>query len=417
MRMSKNQRGPRAGFTLLEIILAMSLSFFLLAALYQAIVMQAQYSEYAAAEMRESQIARTLLHRIAAEIRAVEPPPAPRRWQSLPDEQKPETEQSTPEELEKETVPDQPDDTNAVESPTEAAPVSNPFSRAEQAHALLAFGESESASEGFAATLPSTTETEEATLASAPERFSLLGTSNRLLIRCHYDENADSVVEQFHADPMATPQAGLGGDSKQSAAGNVRQIFYFMRPNPALEEESLSADFSEDEEVISTYQGLVRQEIKRPWSIEAATVASLQMEPYFEMESEERIPSQESVTVPKEPRTSTDEIPPEEYVQTKIVAEPITAIKFRYHDGSSWLDAWDREDLLPAAVEISLSFEPIAEEEEELVDPVLMEEEEEPRFPYRLVVCLPQSGQVIRPTLEETETETDGEPGREEPQP
>jgi hypothetical protein len=379
--------------------------------------MQAQYSEYAAAEMRESQIARTLLHRIAAEIRAVEPPPAPRRWQSPPDEQKPETEQGTPEEPEKETVPDQPDDTNAVEATTEAAPLGNPFVRAEQAHALLAYGESDVVSDGFAAPLPSTTETEEATLASAPERFSLLGTSNRLLIRCHYDENADSVVEQFHADPMATPEAGLGGDSKQSAAGNVRQIFYFLRPNPAVEEESLSADFSEDEEVVSTYQGLVRQEIKRPWSLEAATVASLQIEPYFATESEESIPPQASIAEPKEARTATDEIPPEEYVQTKIVAEPITAIKFRYHDGASWLDAWDRKDLLPAAVEISLSFEPIAEEEEELVDPVLLEEEEEPRFPYRLVVCLPQSGQVIRPTLEAMEPEAEGEPRREEPQP
>jgi len=110
------------------------------------------------------------------------------------------------------------------------------------------------------------------------------------------------------------------------------------------------------------------------------------------------------------------------------VTDRITALKFRYHNGRSWQDAWDKGDELPVAVEISLSFDPRAADPEYLtkyfeerrstgasgevpgalpsdennstldVPPTEesapasamgTEEEEPPLFPYRLVVALP----------------------------
>lgn len=416
MRYAKRHIGGRAGFTLLEVILAMSLSFFLLAALYQAIVMQAQYNDFAAAEIRETQTARTLLRRLAEEIRAIEPPLSITARPLVPTSPRLDT-MGPPLDG---NVPDQ---TNPLANPTagEASSLASPFPaepssplflpRAEQTRALLHLGEDETDGGDFTTSFDPATLSGTETVVTNPERFSLLGTSNRILFLCRHDDSGDSVVEQFHVDPtkLAQSQPGMGMDSKQSSAGNMRQILYMLRPNPELENRELGMNQDPEAEEPPTYRGLIRQEIKRPWSQESGIEARLQLEPFFQSEEERSQSAESLVTREEQSVEKTDEILPTEYVQTRLLSEDVTAIKFRYHDGSMWLDAWDREDQLPAAIEIALSFQAWSEEDEELAEMMPIEGEEgvEPFFPYRITICLPASGRLIRPVFE-SEAGNDG---------
>jgi prepilin-type N-terminal cleavage/methylation domain-containing protein len=72
---TKRKAAPRvgrpAGFTLLEILLAMGLSVILLAIIGQALYMYGQYSTIGRAQVTRSQLARAILKRMETDIRSV----------------------------------------------------------------------------------------------------------------------------------------------------------------------------------------------------------------------------------------------------------------------------------------------------------------------------------------------------------
>lgn len=70
---------PPGGFTLLEVVLALGLTVVLMAAIYGALNIYWRFSSAGREQMERAQLARTLLAKIAADIRSVvytEPPPA-----------------------------------------------------------------------------------------------------------------------------------------------------------------------------------------------------------------------------------------------------------------------------------------------------------------------------------------------------
>jgi prepilin-type N-terminal cleavage/methylation domain-containing protein len=70
---SAPRRRPRAGFTLLEVLLAMFLVSFVLVALMMAIDTQFRVVEATRSRVEEAQLARVLLHRIADDLRCLVP--------------------------------------------------------------------------------------------------------------------------------------------------------------------------------------------------------------------------------------------------------------------------------------------------------------------------------------------------------
>ncbi len=51
-------------------------------------------------------------------------------------------------------------------------------------------------------------------------------------------------------------------------------------------------------------------------------------------------------------------------IAVRLVTDRIRYLRFRYHDGSGWIDSWNEDDL-PAAVEITLGDRPLPEGEDE----------------------------------------------------
>lgn len=73
---SSQRAERRAAFTLLEVLLAISLSLVLLAALYSALKMHLTFAQRGPEQVRKTQMARAIVERIARDVRAVIPPAA-----------------------------------------------------------------------------------------------------------------------------------------------------------------------------------------------------------------------------------------------------------------------------------------------------------------------------------------------------
>ncbi len=73
----ENARRNCCGFTLLEVLLAMSLSMMLLAALYTAIQLHLKFAQRGPEQVRRMQLARAIVARIARDVRAIVPYSAP----------------------------------------------------------------------------------------------------------------------------------------------------------------------------------------------------------------------------------------------------------------------------------------------------------------------------------------------------
>lgn len=398
----KNKTVARDGFTLLEVILAMGLSFFLLAALYQAITMQTQYGEFAAAQQRRSQIARALLGRIAAEIRSLEPPaqavPAPvsalasRALLARGGEARPGIIPLGPEAF-------------------GVAPGASP-----RLGKLLHLGEGIlSAGGGDGADLMQEEEGIAARDEGTPpilgtEAARLIGTSSRLLLMERRIPTTLSIVEQYQrveesgesdVGPLG-PDAGDPARSRVSNPGSDRVVLYLMRPNPDWDETANAEGDFENEETIPMYLGLVRQEIERPWSPGIELEARLQLAEI--LDPRERGGAAERPLAGNEADLA-------DYVHTHVVADSVTSIRFRYHDGTMWLDEWERDGALPAAVEITVSFDPEDGFDEghgepwgEMADetagaePTEWDEIIEDDLPFRLVV--PVTGARVEPAAD-----------------
>lgn len=73
-----SRRSPRAGFTLIEVLVAVSLALLLLTAVYAAIDMHWRYENAGQLEMQRGQVARAVYSRLSVDIRSVQfAPPDP----------------------------------------------------------------------------------------------------------------------------------------------------------------------------------------------------------------------------------------------------------------------------------------------------------------------------------------------------
>ena len=393
MRTKANRRG---GFTLLEMILAASLAFFLLAALYQAIALHDLYRVTAEAELREAQTARALLRRIADEIRTL------------------------------------------------TAPVEDEFAtRADFARRLLELGVKATRRDRAGTTSVTDRLERFAAPSELPEKFRLIGTENSLVLLVRTQATGLSDVERFAAEETADASADRSTDDRVPVS-EVRQVLYLPKPIAEFEEErSLEGSMDDPDvepdrqeglaevdlevdgfELEPIHRGVIRQEIAVPQSVEALFEARIRLEELLGAlsgkgiagESIDRDLIDDGGELGGDQLSFSQEFGARDpFVVTEILTEDVTALRFRYHDGTAWRGRWDEGLRLPVAVEISLSFDPRASDpefvgdyletlaEEALVsadtfaaDPLAGDEPEPPLFPYRLVVAVPTSDPANR---------------------
>lgn len=443
--MKRDLRRRPLGFTLIEVIAGLAIVFFLMGALMQAIADQDKYNEVATRRMSESQIARTLLHQIADELRAVMPPllkgkdPGRARFLLGMGDHEKERRES----LGGANSFDRPPSADEPVPPFEEIPVEQPFPELPQSA-----GRDDLPPDGA-------------------ERFGLLGTSNRLIMMVRRGSDQKSPLDLYREEEAGlTTDAAAGGEEQEKRRGPERwgdqqQVYYLLRPLPdALEKqkkisegemmEELEVPSVGDEERVEPYYGgVLRQQIRVPFSHWAQDEAKFQLEgqvlPKNDQAEEFRLPELDLPTIDE----GKDEIPLPPQINTDLVTDRITALKFRYHNGRSWQDAWDKPDELPVAVEISLSFDPRAADPEYLTKyfeerrstsaggglpgglpsqensssldlpqteetapaaAIGTEEEEPPLFPYRLVVALPGAKHAL-PVVASNENQAGNPPG------
>lgn len=398
---------PR-GFSLVEVLATLGIVVFLMAALFQAMSGQTTYNDVAQLQLRESLAARTILRQIADELRSITLPKLSGR-----------------------------------------DPV--------RARTLLALGAVSFDSEStFAPTSDSLTDTAGADsppFVEGAERFTLLGNSNRLIMMAHRRPILNSSLDRYQAEQedsgteLTADATSADRRRQQDRWGTERQIFYLARPRPdALEKRARAEQPAEElnpddptERVLEPYfGGVIRQEVRLPFSTFAQNDAYFQLRDHV-------IPKEESIEEPfdveffDEPvADEAREIPLPDRVTTDVLTEEFTALRFRYHDGARWLDAWTNAERLPRAVEILLSVDPraadpvaLAEVLEEFpldipasddqapaLPPTLADESVEPIFKYRLVVALDRGAQPAEPDANATEEPIGpGVPPVEEPMP
>lgn len=354
------RRSRRRGFTLLEVVLAMGLSFFLLAALYQSMVLQARFSEIAAKEVQEPLAARAILHQIAEELRAALVPPP---------------------------VPD-----GALVPP------------ASRANALLQFDPATPAGEEGS----SLTERRELASSFGLERFALLGAPNRLVFLYRAPLPEEEGASELD---LGTPPPDPLRQARPESA--LRQVFYLPRPvRRQDDQEDLDAG-TESESIGPKFDGLLRQVVVNPFAMDALIEAKEQLREHLATKDEEAGSDAPAPTPP--PGVLAGNEPSKPNVETKVLAPGLRAIRFRYHDGAFWRTTWDRTDAIPVAVEISIGFEDAAAEapfgevplestepprsEEPFAESVLGSRDETAGLPapYRLVVHLAAAGRAKPP--------------------
>ncbi len=366
---------PRRGFSLVEVIATLGLTLFIMGALFQALLNQSKTNEVAGERMSEAQIARSILYRLADELRRVQPP----------------------------TIP-------GVEPA--------------RARKLLAFGQRDWLSDETE-TAPQTNASEEdegIPEVDGAERFALVGTVDRILFLTHAGLEATSPIDRYLAEKGESAQTLTAGNREEKRIepnrwSDLRQVYYLARPLPeALEEENQQAAPAEpglDGEIQTTpvFAGVIRQEVKLVFSNDAQRDSFMQLRdhlfakkdepelPEFEMPEMESIASEEN------------EVPLPDRIQTQVLSERVSAIRFRYHDGQTWQSSWGDPNRLPIAVEIHLSFDPRGADPEflreyieehplggdgtETVSATDQESTQEPLFAYRLVVALPMAEPTI----------------------
>ncbi|MBX9653299.1 prepilin-type N-terminal cleavage/methylation domain-containing protein [bacterium] len=443
--MKPNSRPRRSGFTLIEVIAGLAIVFFLMGALMQAIADQEKYNEVATRRMSESQIARTLLHQIADELRTVMPPlvkgkdPGRARFLLGMGDHEKERRES----LGGANPPERSPSAEEMMAPPEEMPFEQPLPELPRGA-----GRDDMPPDGA-------------------ERFGLLGTSNRLIMMVRRGSDQKSPLDLYREEESGRSTDGaIGGEEQEKRRGPERwgdqqQVYYLLRPLPdALEKQKKIAEgemmeelevptVGDEERFEPYYSGVLRQQIRVPFSHWAQDEAKFHLEgqvlPKNDQADEFRLPELELPTIDE----GKDEIPLPPQISTDLVTDRITALKFRYHNGRSWQDAWDKPDELPVAVEISLSFDPRAADPEYLTkyfeerrstsatsgisgglpsqeglasteelpieesatsSPMGSEEEEPPLFPYRLVVALPGAKHVL-PIVASNENQSERPPG------
>lgn len=389
-RRAYSDRAARPAFTLIEVVLAMGLAFLVLSALYQVSTMQARFARQAAEDVRRPLLARTLLHRMAREIRSTLSPRgaanAPRTQALL-----------------------------ALNLLPEQAKAAEPMGFIEPTLDLSA---PVAVTTMLTSDLPPTVEI---------ERFAILGTSNGIAILARNSPMDD--VLPLVADKTSANDADRK-DVPRISSCDQRPVLYLLRPlpysrdkeerklEPADQPESeTTADGANVDEPIPRFGGILRQEILLPFTPGAMSEAKAQLEA--------QLPKLEGSNPDAEVK---ERVFNRSMVDTRLIAEEVSSLKLRYHDGTRWQTSWTDPARLPIAIEISLSFDPRAADPlwaespsmtsgETSIEPIAPMTptatgdsaianplradgetgETEPLYPYRLLIALPQSDRFSEP--------------------
>jgi prepilin-type N-terminal cleavage/methylation domain-containing protein len=290
---------PRSGFTLLEVLLTLLLASLVLVALGMAVDFQLRVVDRGRGDVEEAQLARVLLHRIANDLRGAIPYD-PLDIEGLSAEVIASTAESA------EEAGDQL--TGSTEGPVGAEDGSGSDSSGQGAEDSTDSALDASAIEEFdESALNETSGSGESALPRTTP--GVYGESDWLQV----DVGLLPRLDQF--DYLLTETAGSATVDRLS---DVKTVTYYV---VAPENDSVDPTA----EVTEASGGLVRRERDR-------AVASYGSEA-------------------GQPDTDADATP---------LAPEVSAIAFRYYDGSDWVDSWDsgEQGAFPAAVEVTLSIRP-----------------------------------------------------------
>jgi prepilin-type N-terminal cleavage/methylation domain-containing protein len=291
----------RSGFTLLEVLLTLMLASLVLVVLGMAVDFQLRVVDRGRGDVEEAQLARVLLHRIANDLRGAIP------YDPLDIEG-----------LVAEVI------ASTADSAEEAVAAYGDAGSAEGAEDSSRGGSSEGSSQDSQGSQNSAPEASDSEPTEDAESDQASGTGESVLPRSvpglygesewlQVDVGRLPRLDQF--DYLLTQSAGSTTVDRLS---DVKTVTYYVVP-PEEGAVDLAADVTESS------SGLVRRELDR-------AVASYG--------SEAGQPDMESDAAP--------------------LAPEVSAIAFRYYDGTEWVDSWDSAEAgsLPAAVEITISIMP-----------------------------------------------------------
>ncbi len=359
----------RSGYTLLELMLALTLAGFVLAAIGMAIDLHLRALDSRRTNVEEAEVARAVLRRMADDLRSAV------AYTTI--------DFSSLEDLAIGVVPDDfdIDDLDGANDDPNAPPEDEPLGED------APFGEMPEAD-------PDAAGEEEMSLVSRVEPPPVVGVyGNRYELQIdisrlpRIDEysatvSADGEVRNIPSDVKTVTWYLITGPRNYSGLDTTN-------PGAAPEMETTSSMFgsvggtrpmsSQPEQIDPRtglpYRGLVRRELDRAVTAWAAT---------------------------------NGELP--EIVLGEVLAPEVTQLEFRYFDGTQWLEEWDSEEIggIPLAVEIAIAVEPSLLYRPAMLTGMLTggsTETEEGHFIYRATVHLP----AAKPIEQASEIPVEGE--------
>ena len=301
----------RSGFTLLEVLLTLLIASLLIAAVGSALNLHLRLVEQGRSEVEQAQLARALLQRIAADLRNAVP-------------------------VTVETSGTSADDAGASSDTSSSGAGSSGSGTGSGSNSAGGGGSGGSASSSGSATSGSSTSggigtatgitalktlsVQSATSAGGSTGANSAGTTT--------DEASDDATlsppgiygtqTTLTVDVARSRPAAAGDSSPSSApAGDMRSVAYYLSATSTLAYSGEGATLG------VAAGGLVRREIDRAAAAQAATTGALDATPY-----------------------------------ERLLATEVTALGFRYFDGTEWLTEWDSStrSALPVCVEVTLAL-------------------------------------------------------------
>ncbi len=296
----------RAGFTLLEVLLTLLIASVLIAAVGSALNFHLRLVEQGRSEVEQAQLARALLQRIAADLRGAVP-------------------------VTVETSGASTEDASAAAGASFAGSASSGSGASSGASSAGGGGSGGSASSSGSSTSGGigtatgitalkTLSVQSATSAGGSTGANAAGTAT--------DEASDDATVSppgiygtqtaLTVDVARSRPAAAGDPSSSSApAGDMRSVAYYLSATSTL------AYSGEDATLGVAAGGLVRREVDRAAAAQASTTGAVDATPY-----------------------------------ERLLASEVTALGFRYFDGTEWLTEWDSStrSALPVCVEITLAL-------------------------------------------------------------
>jgi len=302
------QKPARRGYTLLELLLALSLTAVVLLIISMGVSVQMRAFNNARSRVERAQLARVLLHRMADDLRGALPP---------------------------------------GEAASSGTSTNTSASGSSGGNQDTAAGTSDDSSEDETSQSETTVQVDFGDDATTSADTTLAGVYGE------FDWLRIDVARAVRSDTTSS-DGSASADSTTQAVRQIETIVYYVVTSDEANAQTLSSDTK------PAGGGLVRRELARPMATWAAQAGAL------------------------------------EYRDLSLapLASEVTAVEFRYHDGSDWFEAWDTATTgkLPRAIEIRLFLSPIASDQSRASGSTTgtsATSEESPDVQYRLIVPMP----------------------------